>query len=49
MYSEAFLVFCDPHVTEPSSADVDAPLGEFAIICSFSLKRLHCITRIIAL
>ncbi|KAG1899981.1 uncharacterized protein F5891DRAFT_980603 [Suillus fuscotomentosus] len=26
MYSEAFLAFCDPHVTEPSSADVDAPL-----------------------
>ncbi|KAG1835507.1 hypothetical protein EV424DRAFT_6053 [Suillus variegatus] len=42
MYSEAFLVFCDPHVTEPSSADVDAPL-ELSLCDTSDSVYEHCV------
>lgn len=49
MYPEGLPTFCDPRVMESSSENVDARLGEFAIICNFFLKRLQYISRFIAL
>ncbi|KAG2053248.1 hypothetical protein BDR06DRAFT_482419 [Suillus hirtellus] len=47
IYSEGFPASYDMDVTESSSEGVGARFGEFVIIASFSLRRLHYIPRFI--